>query len=441
MDVRDFWAYYCRNSFTLCRCNLASTWPNSPDSGQRASRPGLTAILRKAQTLTRATGAAIALATNRAGEIECCVRSGWTAPPLGRSLLQEDSLTAHCMRSGERLLCDAAETDPRVAGTALIDLGVRSLVLTPIRHEGQVVGVLTVFANIPDAFSALHLAQLDNAARDIGEVFGGESGAEVTLSPRPLFTPEGEVIGATPPASAPSALEQEESQAAAASSTSTDDPQAQLEPLPEAPSTAAHSFATFEATARPGRPAPNKWILATVALLLIVGGAILIYPSITKRLASTSTAIPPALRAAQAAPANARATLKIDPEAIIAQASKSFALNVTISRVPDIASVAMEIEYEPNLIQFISVAEVGPLAKDGQHVVLAHRDDQAAGVLKISAQRPPGSLGIPADGAVISLVFRARKKGTASVSIAPGTRDSQGQSIDALGSHSFVTIN
>src|SRR5262249_58219440 len=140
------------------------------------------------------------------------------------------------MRSGQRLLCDDAERDPRVAGSALVDLGVRSLVLTPIRHEGQVVGVLTVFANVPDAFSALHLAQLDTAARDIGEVLGGESGAVVALSPRPLFTPEGEVIGATPPASAPSALEQEESQAAAASSTSTDAQQVAFEPLPEAPS-------------------------------------------------------------------------------------------------------------------------------------------------------------------------------------------------------------
>src|SRR5262245_63154298 len=83
------------------------------------------------------------------------------------------------MRSGQRLLCDDAEKDPRVAGTALVDLGVRSLVLTPIRHEGQVVGVLTVFANVLDAFSALHLAQLDTAARDIAEVLGGESGAEV----------------------------------------------------------------------------------------------------------------------------------------------------------------------------------------------------------------------------------------------------------------------
>jgi hypothetical protein len=343
------------------------------------------------------------------------------------------------MRTGERLLCDAVETDPRVAGSALVDLGVRSLVLTPIRHEGQVVGVLTVFANLPDAFSALHLAQLDTAARDIAEVLGGESGAEVTLPPRPLFTPEGEVIGATPPTSAPSAPEEEESHAVAAP---VNEDQVQSEPAPETPSTATHSFATLEATARPGRAAPNKWILATVAVLLIVGGAILIYPSITKRLASNSSPIPPALRAAQAQPAaNASATLKIDPEAIIAQASKSFALNLTISRVPDIASVAMEIDYEPTLMQFVSVAEVGPLAKDGPHVVLAHRDDQTAGVLKISAQRPPGSLGIPADGAVLSLVFRARRKGTASVSIAPGTRDSQGQSIDALGSHSFVTIN
>jgi hypothetical protein len=422
---------------------VASTWPSSPDSGQRAPRPGLTAILRKAQTLTKATGVAIALATNRAAEIECCVRSGWTAPPLGRSLLQEDSLTAHCMRSGQRLLCDDAEADPRVAGTALVDLGVRSLVLTPIRHEGQVVGVLTVFANVPDAFSALHLAQLDTAARDIAEVLGGESGAEVTLSPRPLFTPEGEVIGATPPASAPSPLEEEESQAAAA--TLDDDPQAQLEPAPEAPSTATHSFATLEATARPRRPAGNKWILATVALLLIAGGVIWIYPSITKRLAPSTATFPASSAAPQAAQAQAaataRPTLKVDPEAIVARAGKSFALNVTILRVPDIASVAMEIDYAPNLIQFVSVAEVGPLAKDGQYVVLAHRDDPAAGVLKISAQRPPGSLSVPGDGAVLSLVFRARRKGTASISIAPGTRDSQDQSIDALGSHASVTIN
>lgn len=442
MDACDFSAYYCRNFLTLCRCTVATLWPNSPDSGQRAPRPGLTAILRKAQTLTKATGAAIALATNRAAEIECCVRIGWTAPPLGRTLLEEDSLTAHCMRSGQRLLCDNAETDPGVAATALVDLGVRSLVLTPIRHEGQVVGVLTVFANVPDAFSALHLAQLDTAARDIADVLGGESGAEVTLSPRPLFTPEGEVIGATPPASAPSPLQETEAIAAPLD----DDPQGQPEPALETPSTATHSFPTLEATARPSGSAGRKWILATVTLLLVAGGTIWIYPSVAKRLAPTSTAILPAASAApEPAPAqpagNARATLNIDPVAIVAQAGKTFALNVTISRVPDIASVAMEIDYEPNLVQFVTVAEVGPLAKDGQHVVLAHRDDPASGVLKISAQLPPGTVSVAGDGAVLSFVFRARRKGTASVSIAPGTRDSQGQSIDAAGSHASVTIN
>src|SRR5262249_28552348 len=371
-----------------------------------------------------------------------CVRSGWTAPPLGRSLLQEDSLTAHCMRSGQRLLCDDAEKDPRVAGTALVDLGVRSLVLTPIRHEGQVVGVLTVFANVLDAFSALHLAQLDTAARDIAEVLGGESGAEVTLSPRPLFTPEGEVIGATPPASAPPPIEDSEAMPAPLD----DDPLEQTrqpEPAPETPSTVTHSFATLDAAARPRRSPGRKWILVTAAVLLLAGSAIWISPAIPKRLASPPTATPSAPTAAPGAAqsqpaANARATLNIDPAAIVAQASKTFAFNVAISRIPDIASV--EIDYEPNLIQFVSVADVGPLAKDGQHVVLAHRDDPASGVLKISAQWPPRTVSL-GDGAVLSFVFRARRRGTASVSIAPGTRDSQGQSIDVAGSHASVTIN
>src|SRR5262245_42543710 len=88
--------YYRQTVFSLTgRCFLARPWPNSPSYRDRpAPRPGLTTIVQRAQALTNASGAALALIRKGGKEIECCVRSGRTAPPLGKSPLASDSLAA-----------------------------------------------------------------------------------------------------------------------------------------------------------------------------------------------------------------------------------------------------------------------------------------------------------------------------------------------------------
>jgi general secretion pathway protein D len=134
--------------------------------------------------------------------------------------------------------------------------------------------------------------------------------------------------------------------------------------------------------------------------------------------------------------------LRIEPGALQQQQGGTFSLAVVLSHGQDIASVPIQISYDPHVLQFVSVTNGDFLAKDGQNVVLAHRDDASAGKLQVTAQRPPGTQGVSGDGTVFNLTFTAKAKGTGTVSIAvPGARNSQNQPQDVLGSQATITVN
>ncbi len=134
--------------------------------------------------------------------------------------------------------------------------------------------------------------------------------------------------------------------------------------------------------------------------------------------------------------------LRLDPGSLSQQQGSMFSLTILLSHGQDIASVPIQVSYDPNLVQFVNVTNGEFLAKDGQNVVLVHRDDPSTGKLQITAQRPPGAQGVSGDGAVFSLVFTAKSKGTGTISIAvPGARNSQNQPLDVLGSQTTVTVN
>ncbi len=135
-------------------------------------------------------------------------------------------------------------------------------------------------------------------------------------------------------------------------------------------------------------------------------------------------------------------SLKLAPETVAPQQGSTFALSVVLAHGQDIASVPIQISYDPKVVQFQSVSNGDYLARDGQQVALVFRDDSAAGKLQITAQRPPGSTGISGDGTVFSLIFMAKAKGTGAVSISmPGARNSQNQLVEALGSQAAVNVN
>jgi len=112
--------------------------------------PAISAITERAQHLTGATGAAIAL---RAGdEIVCRARTGRTAPDLGVRLQTDAGISAEAVRSGEIMLCHDAEHNPRVDLASCRRLGVRSILVSPLRHYRRTLGVFEVLSSSPGAF-------------------------------------------------------------------------------------------------------------------------------------------------------------------------------------------------------------------------------------------------------------------------------------------------
>lgn len=157
---------------------------------------------------------------------------------------------------------------------------------------------------------------------------------------------------------------------------------------------------------------------------------------------------PPQNPASQGTPAPQQALkpgqvgLRLEPGTQQQQVGSTFPMTIVLSQGEDIASVPIQINYDPKLFQFAKVTNGDFLAKDGQNVALVYRDDPATGRLQVTAQRTPGSQGITGDGTVFNLTFTAKAKGTGVISITvPGARNSKNQPVNALGSQSTVTVN
>jgi putative methionine-R-sulfoxide reductase with GAF domain len=120
--------------------------------------PAISAITERAQHLTGATGAAIAL---RAGdEIVCRARAGRTAPDLGVRLQTDAGISAEAVRSGEVMLCHDAERNPRVDLASCRRLGVRSILVSPLRYYRRTLGVFEVLSSAPSAFDERDVATM-----------------------------------------------------------------------------------------------------------------------------------------------------------------------------------------------------------------------------------------------------------------------------------------
>lgn len=132
--------------------------PVEINPGELELEPGISIIAEKAQTMTGATGAAIAL--RNGSEIVCRARTGRTAPDLGVRLQTDTGLSAECVRTGEVLLCNDAATNPRVDWFSCSRLGVRSILVAPLRHFRRTLGVFEVLSSRPHAFDQHDVATM-----------------------------------------------------------------------------------------------------------------------------------------------------------------------------------------------------------------------------------------------------------------------------------------
>jgi putative methionine-R-sulfoxide reductase with GAF domain/uncharacterized Zn finger protein (UPF0148 family) len=120
-------------------------------------------LVERAQYITGATGAAVALPQGE--EMVCRASAGSSAPAVGTRLQIFTGLTGESISQRQLLRCDNAETDERVNVEACRELGIVSIVVLPLLgSKGEVCGLFELFSDHPDAFEERDLIALERIA-------------------------------------------------------------------------------------------------------------------------------------------------------------------------------------------------------------------------------------------------------------------------------------
>jgi GAF domain len=117
-------------------------------------------LVERAQYITGASGAAIALRRGQEKDMLCRATAGSNAPELGALLSMEYGLSGESVRTRQALRCDDAERDPRVNREGCRQLGIASVVVMPIVSDEQVLGVFELFSGKPRAFEERDISAL-----------------------------------------------------------------------------------------------------------------------------------------------------------------------------------------------------------------------------------------------------------------------------------------
>jgi len=125
----------------------------------------LTLIVSRACSITRGTGAAVALATQNG--MTCRAVTGNMVPAIGSEVDVSKGFSGECIRLGKPMRCDDAEFDPRVDPRACRQLGIRSILAAPVLYERDIVGLLEVFSTQPCAFDQGDVAVVERLAQTV----------------------------------------------------------------------------------------------------------------------------------------------------------------------------------------------------------------------------------------------------------------------------------
>lgn len=115
-------------------------------------------VVEQTLSLIDADGAAIELAEG--DEMVYRAAGGIAAAQLGLRLKLASSLSGLCVRTGELLRCDDSEADERVDRMACRRVGLRSMIVMPLRHHQETIGVLKALSARPGKFRAADAAVL-----------------------------------------------------------------------------------------------------------------------------------------------------------------------------------------------------------------------------------------------------------------------------------------
>jgi GAF domain-containing protein len=134
------------------------------EMAQRDLDAALQLLAERAQYITGATGAAIALRHEGEHDMLCRASAGTNAPELGALLSAEFGLSGESVRTRQPLRCDDAENDARVNRESCRALGIASVAVVPVVSDSEVLGVFELFSGQANAFGERDVAALERLA-------------------------------------------------------------------------------------------------------------------------------------------------------------------------------------------------------------------------------------------------------------------------------------
>jgi hypothetical protein len=135
------------------------------EMAQRDLDAALQLLADHAQYVTGAAGAAIALRQNGKTDMQCRASVGQNAPELGALLSAEFGLSGECVRTRQPLRCDDAGRDARVNQEICREMGIGSVIVMPVVHDDDVLGVFELFSSEAHAFGAGDLSALERLSQ------------------------------------------------------------------------------------------------------------------------------------------------------------------------------------------------------------------------------------------------------------------------------------
>jgi signal transduction histidine kinase len=108
-------------------------------------------IVNEASVMPQSIGVVVEL--RDADQLYYAAASGTSRDLVGLRLPLNGSLSGLSMLTGQPYHCEDSETDPRVSRAACRRVGLRSMIVVPIPHLGQTVGVLKYYSAEPSAYS------------------------------------------------------------------------------------------------------------------------------------------------------------------------------------------------------------------------------------------------------------------------------------------------
>lgn len=160
------------------------------ETAHRDLQVSLQLLAERMQYVTGASAATIAL--NEGQDVLCRASAGPMAVELGTPLRADPALTTECIRQQQIICCNAAENGTGADGTSYGTLGIKSIMVLPLIREAEVIGILELLADRPQAFddrdgAALeHLSEMVLTAVEHNDA-ARRASAEITNA-TPLFT-------------------------------------------------------------------------------------------------------------------------------------------------------------------------------------------------------------------------------------------------------------